>query len=54
MQGKEITGNNVYGNLCIKKPWPSIARTIYGDHEKYINTYFTRYPGNQCMNNSLL
>jgi acetyl-CoA synthetase len=43
--GKEITGNNVSGNLCIKHPWPSMARTIYGDHEKYINTYFTKYPG---------
>ena len=35
-RGKEIQGSNVTGNLCIRRPWPSMARTIYGDHEKYI------------------
>ncbi len=44
-QGSLIEGNNVTGNLCIRSPWPAMARTIYGDHEKYINTYFTQYPG---------
>ena len=44
-QGKEIDGNNVSGNLCIRRPWPSMARTIYGDHQKYKDTYFTTYPG---------
>ena len=44
-QGKEIEGNDVTGNLCIRHPWPAMARTIYGDHEKYVNTYFTKYPG---------
>ena len=33
------------GNLCIKRPWPSIARTIYGDHNRYRETYFSAYPG---------
>ena len=47
MQGKEITGNDVSGNLCIKTPWPSMARTIYGDHEKFLDTYYRPYPGNQ-------
>ncbi|MFM7668262.1 MAG: acetate--CoA ligase [Bacteroidota bacterium] len=42
---KEIEGNDVSGNLCIKFPWPSIARTIWGDHNRYKETYFTAYPG---------
>eukprot|EP01091_Cochliopodium_minus_P003787 TRINITY_DN13752_c0_g1_i1.p1 TRINITY_DN13752_c0_g1~~TRINITY_DN13752_c0_g1_i1.p1 ORF type:complete len:683 (-),score=209.29 TRINITY_DN13752_c0_g1_i1:84-2132(-) len=37
--------NDVRGVLAIKKPWPSIARTIYGDHERYLNTYLRVYPG---------
>jgi acetyl-CoA synthetase len=43
--GKEITGNGVNGNLCIKYPWPSIIRTTYGDHERCKSTYFSTYPG---------
>ena len=43
--GKEIEGNGVEGNLCIKFPWPSIARTIYGDHERYLQTYMSTYKG---------
>jgi acetyl-CoA synthetase len=43
--GKELTGNNVEGNLCIKFPWPSIIRTTYGDHERCRQTYFGTYPG---------
>jgi acetyl-CoA synthetase len=43
--GKEIKGNSVEGRLAIKFPWPSIARTIYGNHERYRDTYFTAYPG---------
>jgi acetyl-CoA synthetase len=42
---QEIEENNVSGNLCIKFPWPSIARTIWGDHQRYKETYFTAYPG---------
>jgi acetyl-CoA synthetase len=42
--GKEIEGNNVSGNLCIKAPWPSIIRTTYGDHERCKKNYFSTYP----------
>jgi len=41
--GKELTGNSVEGNLCIKYPWPGIARTIWGDHERFRQTYFSTY-----------
>ncbi|MBX9853695.1 MAG: acetate--CoA ligase [Cytophagaceae bacterium] len=43
--GKELTGNNVEGNLCMKFPWPSIIRTTYGDHERCRQTYFSAYKG---------
>ncbi|MFK7814301.1 MAG: AMP-binding protein, partial [Maribacter sp.] len=43
--GKEIKGNQVDGRLCIKFPWPSIARTIWGDHQRYKDTYFSAYDG---------
>jgi acetyl-CoA synthetase len=42
---KEILEINASGNLCLKSAWPSIARTIYGDHQRYIDTYFSAYPG---------
>lgn len=41
----EIHGNQSGGNLCIKYPWPGMARTIYGDHQRYKDTYFSTYPG---------
>jgi acetyl-CoA synthetase len=41
----EIEENQVVGSLCIKFPWPSIARTIWGDHQRFIDTYFKAYPG---------
>ncbi len=41
--GKEIVGNNVSGNLCIKFPWPGMLRTTYGDHERCRATYFSTY-----------
>lgn len=41
--GKEITENQVDGRLCIKFPWPAIARTIWGNHERYRETYFSTY-----------
>jgi acetyl-CoA synthetase len=44
-QGKEIQGNDVSGNLCIRFPWPSIVRTTYGDHERCRTNYFAAYPG---------
>ena len=43
--GNEFNENNKNGILGIKYPWPSIARTIYGDHERYKNVYFSAYPG---------
>jgi len=43
--GIEIEGNGVRGNLCIKQPWPGMARTVYGDHARFIATYFTKFPG---------
>jgi len=42
-QGHEIKGNQVDGRLCIKFPWPSIARTIWGNHQRYKDTYFSAY-----------
>ena len=41
--GKEIEGNNVSGNLCIKSPWPSTIRTTYGDHDRCRTNYFATY-----------
>ena len=43
--GNLFNENNKNGILGIKYPWPSIARTIYGDHERYKNVYFSAYPG---------
>ncbi len=45
-EGNEIKGNQVSGKLCIKFPWPSMARTIWGDHERYRNTYFDAFENN--------
>ncbi len=39
----ELKGNQVEGRLCIKYPWPAMARTIWGNHERYKNTYFSAY-----------
>lgn len=44
-EGKHLLGNSVQGNLCIGYPWPGMARTIWGDHERFKNTYFSTYPG---------
>ena len=41
--GSEIEGNNVQGRLCIKHPWPSMARSIYGDHKRFKETYFSLF-----------
>ena len=41
----EIEGNQVTGSLCIKFPWPAMARTIWGDHQRFKETYFTAFPG---------
>ena len=42
-KGDELKEFNTVGKLCIKYPWPSIARTIWGDHKRYINTYFSAF-----------
>ena len=44
--GQELDEMVAEGRLCIKFPWPSIARTIYGDHQRYKETYFSSFPGN--------
>ena len=42
-EGNEIKGNQVDGRLCIKFPWPSMARTIWGNHQRYKDTYFSAF-----------
>ena len=44
-EGKEIKGNNVQGLLVLKSSWPGQMRTIYGDHQRFIDTYFSQFPG---------
>ena len=44
-QGNEIEGDDAAGNLCLKFPWPGIMRTVYGDHDRFVQTYFAMYPG---------
>jgi len=41
--GNELDKANVVGKLCIKYPWPSIARTIWGNHQRYVDTYFSAF-----------
>jgi acetyl-CoA synthetase len=43
--GNELTGA-ASGNLCITDSWPGQMRTVYGDHKRFIETYFSQYPGN--------
>lgn len=43
--GKEVHGNGVSGRLCIRYPWPGMMRTVYGDHTRFKQTYFSTYPG---------
>ncbi|KAK3790315.1 hypothetical protein RRG08_034875 [Elysia crispata] len=42
-KGQEIDADK--GALCIKKPWPGIARSIYGNHQRFLDTYFVSAPG---------
>jgi len=44
-QGNELQGNDVSGNLCLRGTWPGQARTIYGDHQRFRQTYFSQFPG---------
>jgi len=53
-KGDEIQGNSVEGRLCMKYPWPSMARTIYGDHQRFKDTYFSvfenkYFTGDGCL-----
>ncbi|OIQ30298.1 MAG: acetate--CoA ligase [Bacteroidetes bacterium MedPE-SWsnd-G2] len=43
--GEELDGNQVEGKLCVKFPWPSMARTIWGNHKRYRETYFSAFRG---------
>ncbi|KAF8190292.1 acetate--CoA ligase [Mycena galopus ATCC 62051] len=45
VSGKELPGPSVEGVLALKTPWPSIARTIWQDHTRYLETYMKPYPG---------
>jgi acetyl-CoA synthetase len=44
-EGVEVTGNDVQGYLCMKRPWPGMVRTVYGDHQRLIQTYFSSFTG---------
>ena len=43
-EGKQLDGA-AEGNLCIADAWPGMMRTVYGDHERFVQTYFSTYPG---------
>jgi len=43
--GKQLDGNDVSGALCMGAPWPGQARTVWGDHQRFKETYFSQYPG---------
>ena len=45
-KGVEVQGEkDIAGALCLKTPWPGMARTVYGSHKRYLETYFSAYPG---------
>ncbi|MBU1636106.1 acetate--CoA ligase [bacterium] len=44
-EGERLEGNDQRGHLCIEMSWPGIARTVYGDHSRFIQTYFTTHKG---------
>jgi len=44
-KGEVLEGNGVSGALCMATPWPGQARTVWGDHHRFKETYFTQYPG---------
>lgn len=43
-KGEEIVDIEAEGRLCIKQPWPGIVRSIWGDHERFVQTYFSTFP----------
>ena len=52
--GNEVEGNPATGYLCIKTAWPGIMRTVYGDHERFLDTYFRRFPGSYMTGDGVL
>ncbi|MCD4732006.1 MAG: acetate--CoA ligase, partial [Bacteroidales bacterium] len=44
-EGKELKGNSVEGILCLKFPWPGMLRSLYGDHKRCYQTYFSTFKG---------
>ena len=44
--GKEVSKKNKVGNLCLRQPWPGMARGVWGDKEKFFKTYYEQFPGN--------
>jgi acetyl-CoA synthetase len=44
-EGVELAGNDVAGLVCIRRPWPGMARTIFGDHARFLETYTAPFPG---------
>ncbi len=44
-EGEKLYGKNVEGNLCIEFPWPGMARTLWGDHKRFKEAYFSTFPG---------
>ncbi|ANB15008.1 acetate--CoA ligase ACS2 [Sugiyamaella lignohabitans] len=45
VNGHELEGNDIEGVLAVRSPWPSMARTVWNAHERYLDTYFRPYPG---------
>jgi acetyl-CoA synthetase len=45
-EGNEVKDSNQSGYLCISTPWPSMIRSIWGNHDRCISTYFNQFPGN--------
>jgi acetyl-CoA synthetase len=44
-EGRVLDGNGKSGNLCLRRSWPGQARTLYGDHQRFRETYFSQYKG---------
>ncbi|DAA23464.1 TPA: acyl-CoA synthetase short-chain family member 1, partial [Bos taurus] len=44
-KGNVLEGGDVSGALCLSQAWPGMARTIYGDHQRFLDAYFETYPG---------
>ncbi|XP_057386126.1 acetyl-coenzyme A synthetase 2-like, mitochondrial isoform X2 [Balaenoptera acutorostrata] len=44
-KGNVLKGGDVSGSLCLSQAWPGMARTIFGDHQRFMDAYFEAYPG---------